>query len=619
MKIANGTIVILSVTIHHCFLFCAALLSDTITIDKPISDGELLISKENIFALGFFTPGKSSYRYVGIWYYNLQERTVVWVANRDDPMNDTSGILSISSDGNLILHHNHSDKPIWSTNVSVTVPNTVAMAQLTDSGNFVLTDNHSKTVLWQSFDHPTDTLLPFAKLGVNKRTGQSWFLRSWKTDDDPGSGNFSIRFNTSGKSQLFLYNNDAPWWRAGSFNGEMFIGIPFMKRAMTTYFNVAITDDDNEIGVVFHSFDKKVILRVGVIQSGFFQAFLWDFNKKQWNRYYSGPEVDCDNYGTCGANSNCDPLNYANFKCSCLPGFEPKNPTNWYQHTDATEGCVRKKGPSLCGNNGEGFVRVENVKIPDTSIANANMEITSLEECEKECLRNCSCSAYASADVRNGGRGCLTWHGTLIDTQILSHEGQDIFVRVDSIELAKYTRKSKGSLAMSERLGLAVACVALISILTVLSVCCFRNKISRDETIEQELKFNSPTEEQNGENREQTSLPFFSIKSIMAATNNFSDENQLGQGGFGSVYKGILVNGQEIAVKRLSQDSGQGTQEFKNEIKLIAKLQHRNLVKLLGYCIHKEERMLIYEYLPNKSLNLFLFGMFHYSPPISLN
>ncbi|XP_028791108.1 G-type lectin S-receptor-like serine/threonine-protein kinase At1g11410 [Neltuma alba] len=605
MKIANGW-VILFVMFHHSFLFCAA--SDAITINKPIRDGEHLISSENSFALGFFTPGKSNNRYVGIWYNNLPEPTVVWVANRDDPINDTSGVLSISSDGNLVLHRNYSDIPIWSTNVSVPVPNTTVMAQLTDIGNFVLTSqNDSKTVLWQSFDHLSDTLLPYGKLGVNRRTGQSWFLQSWKAEEDPGTGNFTMKFNVNGKPQLFLYNNYAPWWRAGSYNGEMLVGIPFMKRAMSTYVTIPFSDDGNEVKILFHPYDKKIIMRVVAVQSGFFQALLWDNDKKQWNRYWSGPEVDCDNYGSCGANGNCDPLNYANFRCSCLPGFEPKNPTNWYQQGDPSEGCVRTKGPSLCGN-GEGFVKVESVKIPDTSVANSNMTM-SLEECEKECLRNCSCNAYSVSDVRNGGTGCLIWHGILMDTQKLSQEGQDIYVRVDAIELETYARKSKRSaLAMSWKVGITVTCVILlIALLIVLSVCFIRIKKRRDEIIEQEAKLNSPTEEQNGENRAQSSLPFFSVKTITTATNNFSDENQLGQGGFGSVYKGTLINGEEIAVKRLSQDSGQGTQEFKNEIKLIAKLQHRNLVKLLGYCIHKEERMLIYEYLPNKSLNFFLF------------
>ncbi|XP_073103307.1 cysteine-rich receptor-like protein kinase 4 [Elaeis guineensis] len=93
---------------------------------------------------------------------------------------------------------------------------------------------------------------------------------------------------------------------------------------------------------------------------------------------------------------------------------------------------------------------------------------------------------------------------------------------------------------------------------------------------------------------------------IQAATCNFSDDNKLGQGGFGPVYRGILPNGKEIAVKRLSTRSHQGTTEFKNEVRLIAKLQHRNLVRMLGCCIQNEERLLVYEYLANKSLDSFL-------------
>ncbi|CAB4313905.1 unnamed protein product [Prunus armeniaca] len=96
-------------------------------------------------------------------------------------------------------------------------------------------------------------------------------------------------------------------------------------------------------------------------------------------------------------------------------------------------------------------------------------------------------------------------------------------------------------------------------------------------------------------------LTVFSYASVVAATTNFSEENKLGQGGFGPVYKGKLVTGQEIAVKRLSRCSGQGTLEFKNELILISELQHTNLVQLFGFCIHGEERMLIYAYMPNKN------------------
>jgi serine/threonine protein kinase len=136
--------------------------------------------------------------------------------------------------------------------------------------------------------------------------------------------------------------------------------------------------------------------------------------------------------------------------------------------------------------------------------------------------------------------------------------------------------------------------------------------------------------------KEDMELPIFDLATIANATDNFSNNNKLGEGGFGHVYKvnnniaritiyiyiffnfqnyinsffqGILPEMGDIAVKRLSKNSRQGLNEFKNEVILIAKLQHRNLVKLLGCCIQENENMLIYEYMPNKSLDSFIFGL----------
>ncbi|XP_074336358.1 cysteine-rich receptor-like protein kinase 44 [Apium graveolens] len=99
----------------------------------------------------------------------------------------------------------------------------------------------------------------------------------------------------------------------------------------------------------------------------------------------------------------------------------------------------------------------------------------------------------------------------------------------------------------------------------------------------------------------------YDFSTVQLATNYFSDSNKLGEGGFGSVHKGIFQNGQEIAVKRLSRGSNQGQQEFINEVMLVAKLQHRNLIRLIGFCFEGTERLLIYEFMPNASLNHFIF------------
>ncbi|XP_047332195.1 cysteine-rich receptor-like protein kinase 43 [Impatiens glandulifera] len=99
----------------------------------------------------------------------------------------------------------------------------------------------------------------------------------------------------------------------------------------------------------------------------------------------------------------------------------------------------------------------------------------------------------------------------------------------------------------------------------------------------------------------------FSFETLVTATRDFHPENKLGQGGFGPVYKGRLKDGREIAVKKLAKSSNQGKTEFLNEAKLLSRVQHRNVVNLLGYCLHASEKLLVYEYVVNESLEKFLF------------
>ncbi|XP_016648538.1 PREDICTED: putative receptor-like protein kinase At4g00960 isoform X1 [Prunus mume] len=145
--------------------------------------------------------------------------------------------------------------------------------------------------------------------------------------------------------------------------------------------------------------------------------------------------------------------------------------------------------------------------------------------------------------------------------------------------------------------------VVLVVFVTIFSSICFffrvkkrRVKLEQDENSEDDSEDVSLVE----------SLQY-DFETIRSATDDFSDANKLGRGGFGAVYKGRLLNGQPIAVKRLSENSEQGDREFKNEVMLLAQLQHRNLVRLLGFCLKTDERLLIYEYVPNTSLDHFIF------------
>ncbi|TKY54732.1 putative cysteine-rich receptor protein kinase 35 [Spatholobus suberectus] len=157
------------------------------------------------------------------------------------------------------------------------------------------------------------------------------------------------------------------------------------------------------------------------------------------------------------------------------------------------------------------------------------------------------------------------------------------------------------------RLVIIVLLTTLTLALLLGIVFCYyhRGTVATVTKILYKLRYLSAAEEDIDGNA--SDLIVFSYLTIKVATNNFSKDNRLGEGGFGTVYKGKLRKGQEIAVKRLSETSNQGLEEFKNEITLTARLQHVNLVRLLGYCTKRDEKILIYEYLPNKSFDHFLF------------
>ncbi|KAJ9162688.1 hypothetical protein P3X46_022444 [Hevea brasiliensis] len=569
--------------------FAFSSSKDTITINQTIHDGDFLISRENNFALGFFSPGSSRFRYLGIWFRKVREQTVVWVANRDDPINGSSGVLSIDQYGNLVLHSYHNLKvPVWSTNVSVEATDTCVVAQLLDTGNLVLFDDRSKSTVWESFDHPTDTMLPGMKLGLDRRTGMNRFLISWRSAADPGTGNFSLQINPKGSPQVFIYWGTKYIWR----------GFPWPWKYYAYIFNASFVNNQNETYAAYSVSDASAILRLMLDYSGLLKKIIWQEKDGKWNEFQSTPRSPCDPYGHCGTYGICDPEFLSRrFECDCLPGYEPKSPRDWHILKDASGGCVRKRleSTSLCGH-GEGFVKVANVKVPDTSAAVWVSMNMSPRDCERNCRRNCSCSAYASIDIAGKETGCLTWYGKLMDTAHDREEGNDIYVRVDAVELAEIAEKWNGFLKRKDMLAILVISVVSAWFVIILFTYLWLKK--KKKRVENQVEGSMSHPE----------IAFFNLSTILAATNSFSPANKLGQGGFGVVYKGKLSNGKEVAVKRLSKDSGQGIDEFKNEVLLIAKLQHQNLVKLLGCCIQGEEPMLVYEYMPNKSLDSFLFN-----------
>jgi hypothetical protein len=364
---------------------------------------------------------------VGIWY-TVSSETVVWVANREAPLSDHSGVLKVTHDGILVLLNSMSGV-VWSSNASRTVENPVA--QLLDTGNLVVKDRNDddpEKFLWQSFDYPCDTFLPEMKLGWNLVTGLERFLSSWKSTEDPAPGEYSLRIDPRGLPQLLIMKGDSIKARAGSWNGLRFTGYPQLRP--NPVFEYEFVLNEKEIYYDEKLLHTSVFLRFELNPSGVGQAFVWMYRTHSWESLTSTLGDQCGNYALCGGYAICN-INKSPV-CSCLEGFFPKSPKDW-DSVDWSDGCVRRT-PLEC-NGGDGFLQRTGIKLPDTSSSWYNKSM-SLKECEGMCLKNCSCTAYASFDIRGGGSGCVLWFGSLIDiSEYDSKIGQDLYIRMATSEL----------------------------------------------------------------------------------------------------------------------------------------------------------------------------------------
>eukprot|EP00258_Populus_trichocarpa_P031847 XP_024447866.1 G-type lectin S-receptor-like serine/threonine-protein kinase At4g27290 isoform X1 [Populus trichocarpa] len=587
-------------------LFCSSLLLiiqtataiDTINTTQSIRDGDTITSSGGNYVLGFFSPGNSKNRFLGIWYGQISVLTAVWVANTEAPLNDSSGVLRLTDEGILVLL-NRSGSVIWSSNTSTPARN--AVAQLLDSGNLVVKekgDHNLENLLWQSFEHLSDTLLPEMKLGRNRITGMDWYITSWKSTDDPSRGNVSEILVPYGYPEILVMENSIVRHRSGPWNGLRFSGTPQLKpNPMYTF---EFVYNEKEIFYRYHVLNSSMLTRLVVTQNGDIQRFAWISRTQSWIIYLTVNTDNCERYALCGANGICSIDNSP--VCNCLNGFVPNVQSEW-EMMDWSSGCLRRT-PLNC--SGDGFRQLSGVKLPETKTSWFNKSMN-LEECRNTCLKNCSCTAFSNLDIRNGGSGCLLWFGDLIDIRIFVDNKPDIYVRMAASELdnggaVKINAKSN----VKKRIIVSTALsTGILFLFLALFWYIWKKKQQKKGKVTGIVRssINNPGEDLD--------LPLFYLDTLTLATNNFSVDNKLGEGGFGPVYKGTLKDGQEIAVKRLSKNSRQGLDEFKNEVKYIVKLQHRNLVKLLGCCIEGDEYMLIYEFLPNKSLNFFIFDETH--------
>ncbi|KAK4714248.1 hypothetical protein R3W88_020155 [Solanum pinnatisectum] len=248
--------------------------------------------------------------------------------------------------------------------------------------------SNSTTPLWQSFDHPTDTWLPNAKVKYDKRTNTTKILTSWKNSEDPSPGIFSVEMDQSNKQFLIKWNRTELYSASGSWNGRILSLMPEMSLNSDRY-SFTYVDNENE-SYFMYSLRNSSKIRLTLDVSGQIRHLIWAENLMEWQIFTSQPRQPCEVYASCGAFSICN--KESTTFCNCLTGFTPKSNTEWALN-DHSGGCVRKESLQ-CGDGKKGrFLMNPNVTLPEYSIS---VPAASAEECHSTCLSNCSsCNAYA--------------------------------------------------------------------------------------------------------------------------------------------------------------------------------------------------------------------------------
>ncbi|KAI6688049.1 hypothetical protein NL676_024877 [Syzygium grande] len=572
----------------------------SLSVENP---DDVLVSSSGAFSAGFFPVGDNAYGFA-VWFSDPPcygaKCTPVWMANRQDPVNGRRSTFSLLDSGNLVLTDaGQAGGEVWSSGTSSP---SAAQLRLNDTGNLVLTDD-SGVVLWQSFDSPTDTLLPQQPLTRNT------FLISARSRYNCSTGFYKLYFDNDNvlrlvfdgpsisgvywpfpwaqSSQLgrFLYNSSriAVLDPLGSFqssdNYSLYTsdyGVAAMQRRMTL-------DFDGNLRVYSREPGSTVWAVTGEAISG----------------------IPCFIHGACGNNSLCSYDHAKGRSCSCVPGYVPKVPGDW------SAGCE----PDFTFSDGCVADEIRFVKLLYIDFYGYDYNTiynTTLEKCRQTCLSLCNCRGFQySGSLSDSGSttfNCfpkielLNGHNlpsftgeffikvpknkTFTEDQLVKRTQYTCSPATEVILDRTYAKKGKNG-AVNFMLWFA-SVVGGIEIVVVFLVWFFLIRNQQDVTSAHQSYLLAAT-----------GFKRFTYDEIKKATKNFSKE--IGRGTGGIVYKALLPDDRVAAVKVLNNATS-GEADFLAEASTIGMVNHMNLIEMWGYCAEGKHRLLVYEFMEHGSL-----------------
>ncbi|KAG6646134.1 hypothetical protein CIPAW_08G172800 [Carya illinoinensis] len=570
------------------------LRGSSLSVENP---SDKLVSLNGDFSAGFFPVGENAFCF-SVWLTRSSAPTVVWMENRDDPVDGTGSQLSLSKDGKLRLT-NSVGITVWATRKAASTPleSSKLQLQLQNTGNLVL--NHSQSgVIWQSFDSPTDTLLPQQTLTRIST------LVSKSSKVDYSSGYYKLFFDNDNVLRL-LYQ--------GPVVSSLYWPEPWLSdpgRAGRSMYNSSRAAVLNESGYFWSSdhlvipatdFGVKTHKRLTLDGDGNLRLYSLEAMNEGWDWVVTWQVVSepCTIHGICGPNSVCSYDHASGRKCFCLQGFKIKDPTDWSFGCEADFNLPCNQSHEKLSS----FLQLSHVEFYGNDLE--FLPNVTLQHCENECLTTCDCKGFQFKFTAADGVYLCYPKYELFNGQLTPNFEGDFYLKVpkagfvynktlDAAEsrlncIAEPGRQVRGTYEnKTVKLllwfatavgGLEVTCIFLVYL------SLFLSSKNSDPVAEGYLLMSR--------------FKPFKFSELKKATRGFVEV--IGRGGVGVVYKGILPDKRVAAIKRLDE-ANQGEDEFLAEVNTIGRLNHMNLIDIWGYCAEGKHRLLVYEYMEHGSL-----------------
>lgn len=544
---------------------------------RPTDKNRTLISPSSDFAAGFRKlPHNPNLYTFSIWYHKIPQNVsvVVWSANPKSPVY-SSGELVITNSGQLFLRNSSTgSENLWPVDASANANTSRSKLILRDDGNLVYDR-------WQSFSFPTDTILPNQTMKP--------------ADKVIVSENGKFRFSNFSK---LVFNSSDSYWEAKS---------AFISLGVDGKMTLA-----NQGAFFCSDFGSTSLRRLTLGIDGNLRIFSFNAKTIEWVIVWQAIHEQCSVHGTCGPNAICmNDGSDSTTSCVCPPGFEPLD-------GGALEGCSRKIPFDKEPQNTR-FLKLDYVNF--TGGTNQSLwKAKNYSECESRCLSKPDCQGFL---FQYDGKGyCVLQIQQMLYGYWSPGTERAMFLRVhksekDETNFIGMTELLPTTCPIKIRLPLPPkdsnsTTRNIVIICTLFAAELIAGGAFFWVFLKKYIKYRTMARTFGLELLPGGGPKRFSYAELKIATNGFS--NPIGKGSFGDVYKGELTDHRVVAVKCLKNVTG-GDADFWAEVTIIARMHHLNLVRLWGFCAEKGQRILVYEYVPNGSLDKYLFRAGRFEEP----